>query len=379
MYLAWAPFFSGAERALLLTLKSLDPARYRPFVIAGTDGEFAAQVQAAGISCQIQPLQVLDRRRLPQWLRSLGNVLRVCRRIRPAVIHANDMPSFQPGGFAGRLLGLPTVTHIRFPDEAAGFRWFLRPGFRRALFVSEYLRGDALAKAPDLFLGRSDVLYDGVAVPACLDAGARARLRDSLGFGPDATVIAITGQVAEVKGVWDFVEAARVVSQRTQNIMFAVLGDDLAGKGALRHAMEARVNELGIGGQFRFLGFRPNAPDLIAAFDVVAVPSHLEPLGNATLEAMASGRPVVGSRVGGIPEMVVDGETGLLVPPKDPSALADAFEMLARDPSQRQRLGTAGRLRIESHFSLKRHADTLQAVYDGLLLPASGGSHHASA
>ena len=87
---------------------------------------------------------------------------------------------------------------------------------------------------------------------------------------------------------------------------------------------------LGLQSRFRFLGFRPDAPRLIPGFDVVAVPSLVEPLGNATLEAMAAGRPVVGSRVGGIPEMIVDGETGSLVPPQAPHALAVAGRPCAR-------------------------------------------------
>ena len=97
------------------------------------------------------------------------------------------------------------------------------------------------------------------------------------------------------------------------------------------------------------------------------MPSHIEPLGNATLEAMAAGRPVVGSRVGGIPEMVVDGETGVLVPPQDPPALAAALEPLIGSPDLRERLGRAARERAERAFSLAAHASRLQSLYDSVL------------
>ena len=146
-----------------------------------------------------------------------------------------------------------------------------------------------------------------------------------------------------------------------------MLGDDLKGKGALRRAMEERVAELGLTPHFRFLGFRSDAPRLIQAFDIVAVPSHIEPLGNATLEAMAAGVPVVGSRVGGIPEMVVDGETGLLVPPRDPAALAGAIQTLVESAALRAQFGRAARARAESHFSLREHAEHLQEIYDTLV------------
>ena len=294
------------------------------------------------------------------------------RRYRPDVIHTNDVPSFQPAGHVARWLGVPIVTHVRFPFDGAAMRWFLRPGFTRALFVSDALRTEVCAGAPELFEGRADVLYDGVALPPLREPAERESLKRELGLPLDRPTIALTGQVSEIKGIWEFVEAARRMADRRTACCFAVLGDDMKTKGAVRQAMEARVAELGLSERFIFLGFRHDAPRLIPAFDVVAVPSHIEPLGNATLEAMAAGVPVVGSRVGGIPEMVVDGETGLLVPPKEPERLAGALERIVGDPALRDALGAGARRRAETIFSLKAHAAALTAVYRcGALRPRS--------
>jgi glycosyltransferase involved in cell wall biosynthesis len=152
--------------------------------------------------------------------------------------------------------------------------------------------------------------------------------------------------------------------KRGPDPLFVVLGDDLKNGGATRRAMEARVAAAGMTGRFRFLGFRKDAPRLVQAFDVIAVPSHVEPLGNATLEAMAAGRPVVGTRVGGIPEMVVDGVTGILVPPHDPAALAAALARIADEPSTRARMQAAARQRAQTAFSLEAHGKRLQHLYD---------------
>jgi len=369
LFLAWAPFFSGAERALLMTLRSLDPSRYVPSVLAGTDGEFSSQVRAMGIPCEVVNLRQFDRRHLLESARSVAAVFRSALRQRVSLIHANETPSFQPGGYVARLLGIPSVTHVRFPDTRAGYGWFLRPGFSLALFVSHDLLNQAVREAPDLFEGRSEVLHDGVELQDAWSAEETARHRQELGLPPARPIVAITGQVAEVKGIWDFVAAARLLASEGAEPLFVVLGDDLQNGGKTRRAMEERVGALGLSDRFKFLGFRRDAPRMVQAFDIIAVPSHVEPLGNATLEAMAAGRPVVGSSVGGIPEMVVEGETGYLVPPADPVALANKIGHLVRESALRSRMSEASRQRAREAFGIAVHGRRLQARYDRLCSP----------
>ena len=370
LYLAWAPFFSGAERALLLTLRSLDPARYAPYVLAGTDGEFVAQVRKLGIPCDIADLRPIDKRHPVASVLSIASVLRAAMRHRVSLIHANEVPSFQPGGYVARALGLPSITHARFFDRAAGYLWFLRSRPSLALFVSRELMASGLSEAPTVFEGRSEVLYDAVEPQEPWAPAEQARVRGELGLPVDRPVVAITGQIAEIKGIWDFVNAASILAARGAEPYFVVLGDDLKTGGTLRRAMEERMSALGLSNRVTFLGFRRDAPRIVQAFDIVAVPSHMEPLGNATLEAMAAGKPVVGTRVGGIPEMVVDGDTGVLVPVSDPPALADAIGRLVNDPELRACMSTAARRRAHQTFGMGVHGRGLQARYDRLCSPA---------
>jgi glycosyltransferase involved in cell wall biosynthesis len=366
LFVAWAPFFSGAERALLLTLRSLDPGRYVPVVLSGTDGEFASQVRRMGIRCDVVALSPLDRRRPLAGLRSVAAVLTTALRRRVSLIHANEAPRFQPAGYAAKLMGIPAITHVRFPASAAGYEWFLRPGFSRALFVSQALLDQAVDEAPALFDGRSEVLHDGVQPQPSWTAEDSIRCRRELDLPEDRTIVAMAGQIAEIKGIWDFVDAARILSSHAPESLFVVVGDDLKNGGQTRRAMEARVAALGLTARFRFLGFRTDVPRVVQAFDIIAVPSHIEPLGNATLEAMATGRPVVGSRVGGIPEMVIDGETGALVPPRDPTALAHAIARLIDDRALRMRMGAAAKQRATMKFSIEAHGERLQCLYDSM-------------
>jgi glycosyltransferase involved in cell wall biosynthesis len=374
VFVSWAPFFSGAERALLILIDHLDRSKYRPVVVVGTRGELQREIEARGIRTYHVPVVYTGVRTVVAWTKAVGRLGAILRRERAALVHSNDVPSFQPAGYAARLLGVPAITHVRFPDSRDGFGWFLKPGFRRALFVSAALRNDAIREAPELFGARSEVVYDGVRLPGLGGDADRRGLREELGLAVGAPTVALTGQVSEVKGIWEFLDAAEQIARRIPDVQFVVLGDDLKGQGALRREAESRVAARGLSERIRFLGFRPDAPRLIAAFDVIAVPSHVEPLGNATLEAMAAGRPVVGSRVGGIPEMVVDGETGRLVPPRDASALAEALAALVAAPEDARAMGRAGRARAQRLFNCDSHAQNVAASYERVLADAARGA-----
>src|SRR4051812_380857 len=115
LFCAWAPFYSGAERALVVLAENLDPARYRPVVVLGTDAELAAELRARKIPTVHQPIVYRGLRTLPLWLHCVSRFAAIARRERAAIVHSNDVPSFQPAGYAARLLRLPAVTHVRFP------------------------------------------------------------------------------------------------------------------------------------------------------------------------------------------------------------------------------------------------------------------------
>jgi glycosyltransferase involved in cell wall biosynthesis len=184
---------------------------------------------------------------------------------------------------------------------------------------------------------------------------AGAALRGEWGIGPDAVAVVVLGALERRKGHAVLLAAA------------AELGDDLryvfCGDGSERAALEAAA--AGLPGRVVFAGFRRDVAACLAAADVVAMPSLHEGLGVAALEAMAASRPVVASRVGGLGEVVVDGETGVLVPPSDPAALAAGLARVARDPGLRARYGAAGRARVLAVYSGARMAEGTLACYEG--------------
>ncbi len=166
------------------------------------------------------------------------------------------------------------------------------------------------------------------------------------------------------RGHEELLEAAALVARGEPTARLLVVGD-----GPLRSTLEQKVKELGLNGTVRFLGAVPRAARLLPHFNIFVLSSVWEGMSNGLLEAMAAGRPVVATRVGGNPEVVVDGVSGLLVPPRDPQAMADAVLRLLREPELARRMGEAASRRVEKEFSLPRMVHRMESLYDEMLAP----------
>jgi glycosyltransferase involved in cell wall biosynthesis len=196
-----------------------------------------------------------------------------------------------------------------------------------------------------------------VATFAGVDPAARETMRRAWRVGPDATLVLVVGALEQRKGHLVLLEAARRLATKRRDIRLVFCGDGSERERLGRAA--ATLEEAVV-----FAGFRRDVAACLAAADVVALPSLHEGLGVAALEAMASGRPVVASRVGGLGEVVVAEETGLLVPPGDVEALAAALDRLAADAAWRARLGAAGRARVVARHTMARMAEGTLACYE---------------
>ncbi len=162
----------------------------------------------------------------------------------------------------------------------------------------------------------------------------------------------------EEKRIDVLINAAPQILARFPDAHFLIAGD-----GTCRESLVALAGQLGITDRVTFLGHRDDVPAVLAQADMFVLPSRSEALPNSVIEAMASGLPVVASRVGGIPELVDDGKTGYLVPPGDPNALADALARLLEDPRRSAELGRAGRIKIEQNYSFDRMVEQMETLY----------------
>jgi glycosyltransferase involved in cell wall biosynthesis len=188
------------------------------------------------------------------------------------------------------------------------------------------------------------------------EGGDRARMRQRLGIPPDAICLAMAGNITRRRGQDVLLRALPGLRERFGDVRAVIAGEPHPRPvdRTYRAELSNLVDELGLGGTVVFAGFVERMADLFAASDVVVNPDRLEPLGRVAAEALVAGRPVVATNVGGIPEVVRDGVDGLLVPPGDPRALADAIATLLTDRRLADRLMTAGAARVRREFSPER-------------------------
>jgi glycosyltransferase involved in cell wall biosynthesis len=362
----------GAQQNTLFCVEHHDRTRFRVALWAGEGGRLDSAARA------IRTAEV----RIVPWLvhpvapvRDAIAVLRLARMLSDVdLIHTHSSKAGILGRCAGRLAGVTGVVHTvhgwSFNDA--------QPAVERRLYV-EAERAAARVTDRIVCVSRFDRergLAAGIGHPAQyrvlrsgIDAssyvarpGARERLREELGATPDDVVVGSIANFKPQKSPLDFIEAARLARRSESRLRFYIAGD-----GVLRPEVERAIADAGLGDVVRLLGWRDDVPELLAATDIFLLTSLFEGLPRTVLQAMAASVPVVATDTGGVAEVIVPGETGLLVPPGVPVEAADAIVALAREPRLREKFAAAGRARLTDEFDNRRMVRDLEDLYDEVL------------
>ena len=233
----------------------------------------------------------------------------------------------------------------------------LTPEMDRLIVVSRAIEDKVVAEGR---LGAERVLvYNGVDLERLVHLDPCCTLREEYGMEPDAAIVGVVGRLELEKGHPTLLEAWPLVLERVPNAYLLIVGE-----GSRQDALREIARDQGIERHVIFTGRRDDIPAVTAALDVAVLPSYREAQGLTILEAMAMSRPVVASNVGGIPEMVEDGVTGLLVPPHDPAALAAAVSRLLLDHPLADTLARAGHDLVHDRFCVQRMVNAVQEIYD---------------
>lgn len=313
---------------------------------------------------------------------SFLDLVYLIRRLQPDVVHTHTSKAGFLGRLAARAAGVPLIVHTihELPGNSTRSPWkkalywsleFLAARWAHHLVtVSEANRRQILAErlcgAKKLTLVR-----EGLDLSLYEPRRPALEVRRELGVPDGAPLVGSVGRLEPAKGHADLLEAFRRVLDVLPEARLVVVG-----QGHLHAELLARTAALGLETRVLFTGWREDMLDLLGAFDVFALASHYEGLGVAILEAMALRRPVVCTGVGGVNDVVVDGETGYLVPPRDPARMAERIVEVLQDPRKAQALGEAGRQRVEEHFQDQEANRQMLCLYQNLLARKRHGEGH---
>lgn len=362
LYLHHVARIGGAENSLQLLLRALDRTRVRPLFAGPVDGPFPAALAKEAVP--VFPVPFGPLKNVPRVIRSVLRLRRIIREQKVELLHSNGPQTNVCSGLAGRLEGIPVVWHVRnllygsmhdIDRLCAGLATRI---VCNSAAIRERFRGSSA-------WDKSVTILNAVDLDAFASHDSDDSFRRELGVPPDGLVVGMVGRIGLGKGHVHFIDAAIRLLRGGTKALFVIVGDAQIPEEAARlERLRRQVAAAQAGDRIRFLGFRQDMPRVMRGLDMLVLASDAEPCGRVLFEAMASGRAIVATDSGGTPEIVRDGQEGLLVPPRDPGALASSIRKLAEEPALRLRLGEAGAKRARQEFSIGRYVARIMDVYE---------------
>ena len=367
----------GPGKTILETWKAIDPARFRLHLgvfLASGEAETSPFIDAARQAGM--PVHLI-RGRNQYDLRMVGQVARLVRSLGIDVLHAHEVKSDVITCLARMLQPVPTVTTMhgwigngsKQRAMIALDKWVARR-FDRVIAVSEPIRDALLASGVPA--ARIVLLHNGIVLSRYARTGRRGLLAALAGRAIEGPVVTSIGRLSPEKGHLDLVDALATVRTAGHPITAFLVGD-----GPARPAIEARIRALGLEQSVLLPGYLDQPQRVLEETDLMVLPSHTEGLPNVVLESLMMDVPVLATRVGGTPEILVDGVNGRMVPPHAPASLAQGILEFLEAPEQWRAMARAGRAVVERQFDFTQRTRRLEALYEEVAADRVGrsGSH----
>ncbi|MBN2288472.1 MAG: glycosyltransferase family 4 protein [Candidatus Glassbacteria bacterium] len=368
----------GPALHCIILNSELDKRKYISQLVTGVESPYEGNMYGLAQRKSVLPVVIDALGReifFKEDFRALIKLVRLINLERPDIVHTHTAKAGTLGRIAAKLTGVPIIIHTFHGHVFHSYFGFFRTRF--FLWLER-----VLAKFTDVIITVSEQQRDEIikyriaepdkiiAIPLGLDLkpfiDSKAdpnELRREFSIPEQTKLVGIVARLVPIKNHVCFLEAARLVLDHCSDVCFMIIGD-----GELRGALEQKARELGLQDRVIFMGFQHNLEKIYAGLDIVALSSYNEGLPVALIEAMAAGKPVISTEVGGVVDLILDGYNGLLVPSNQPGDLAEAVLYLLEHPERRKMMGEAGRNKVYPHFDKKRLVEDIDALYENLLV-----------
>jgi len=365
LYLHHTGNFSGAENSLIHLVKHLDKKEFKAFFLCPGEGEFPKRLSERKI-----PIIHHNFGRNSEIYKVFKSILKICRIVHQhkiLLLHSNGPQTNIPAGIAGRLMGIPVIWHARNLlangmidiDRFAGFlpqRIFCNSEAIRARF-----RGNRTENI-------SKTIMNGVDLEDYDSTIKSSTIREEFGIPSRAKVLGMSSRLGRNKGHLTLLEAMARLKNRYPDLWVLIVGGNVFQEDAdVSSLLKTKAHDFGIADRTVFTGFRNDVSRLYAGMDIFVLATDAEPCGRVIFEAMAMKKPVVGTNNGGTPEIVADGETGLLFKYGDAEELAIKIDILLTKQELIQKMGRAGRKRVEKNFTIAKNVRKTEKEYLSLI------------
>lgn len=352
----------GGQISLYNLIKRLDRRVYRPLLLCPSNGALSNNFKKQGCSSIFLKFPHFRVRNIPLIPFYLLKALKLLRKNHISLIHTDHPTDTFYLALCSRLLGIPLIWHARVSFNS-------RLDHLNTVFATKVIGVSKAVSYRFRVKGRVNekyvTIYNGVDCNKFRPQHV-GTFRSDFGVNKKQNVIAFVGQITAEKGIEDFIDAAKIVHEETNACRFFIAG---TGSDRFVDELKNKIQFYGLTAHLKFLGYRTDIVPILNVSDFLVLPSRpcVEGLPRVVIEAMSCGLPVVGTNVQGTNEAIDDGNTGILVPPKDPKKLANAFLTLLDDKKKARRMGIAGRERVKRLFSIEKNVSEIQGTYKKIL------------
>ncbi|MCL5773612.1 MAG: glycosyltransferase family 4 protein [Firmicutes bacterium] len=376
LYVNHESYPGGASLSLLGLIKNINKRKYKLFAVCPADGPFVDMLRDKEVEVRIIPMEmnyftftnpVQNFVFMTKYFPAVYNIIDYIVNKKIDLVHVNSSVNFN-AYLSCRYTKKPLIWHVRELYDEGNWKNFVAKTIAKnsTRIIANSEKSAELFN--DLNIGKKvQVIYNGLD-PAEYDPTAvQSTLREELKLDPKKKIVAIAGSINSEKGHAEFIDAASQILEKNKDIIFLIVGDTERADQVYLGVLEEIIEKKQIQDNVLFLGYRNDIINVLAGVDIIVSASWRESFGRVIFEGMALEKPVIATSVGGVPEIIEDDITGMLIPHGDSSAIRNAVESLLVNPQKCVTLGKLARKRIQDRFSIQNHTEAIEKIYDGEL------------
>ncbi len=350
----------GGQISLLQLMENLNKRKFNPILICPEKADLATEAEKHHIQTIFIPLPSLKTLKVVTVFQSLRKLLNIIKKEKVHLLHTNSSRSMMYAALLRLFHHIEIIWHIRIADKDRVFDRLFEP-FANKIITNSKAAAQRFSWLKDQ--NKIVTIYNGLDLKSFDENKDGSKIKKELSIKDEAIVIGTIAKLQPKKGIHILLNAAPQIIEQFPSVKFLIVGDAPEAEVSYLEQLKSLIKKLNIEKHVILPGFRNDISHIMKVIDIFVLPSFSESFGRVLMEAMAASKPIIASNVGGIPEVVTDGETGILVPAAEADVLAEKMNLLLKDKNLREKMGNRGRNRVEELFTIEKNVSSTEKLY----------------